>query len=839
MSNVQISLESGDRLDVRTFAVNEAISASFQIDVVAMGADDLDLRKIAGRPASFGLVTGHGKRIWTGVCARIGQTSVESDGLSSYALRLVPVFWLMNHRRNHRIFQHLSVPEIVQKILGEWKLPFDLKIDATAYPKKEFCVQYGETDHDFVRRLLVEAGISFYFTTPEGQTESRMVISDALSSGQSREMPLPFLRSASGAEKSEHVTAVNIQHMVRPGRAVVRDFDFRRPSFPLAGVHNADCVGAESLLEEYFYLPGASNVRSEGSGNTPVADMAGAYRHSEKEVTSRAQKHVAALRAAALRIGFNTSAVDLSPGVVFMMKGHPHPEVGDGKKLLMLSSFITGEINQQWNMGGEAVSADAPFRPLLTTSSPADPHRSEEDGPFKPLTKMEKPRIHGVQSAVVVGLKGEDIHADEYGRVRVQFPWDREAVGDEKGSCWVRVSQAWAGPGFGMITLPRVGQEVLVAFAEGDPDLPMMVGRMFDTTSPVPYPLPENKTRTTLKTSSKNGGNEITFDDKADGELFYLEATKDLHKIVKKDELEQTRGNRHVTVDGDLILNARGNVIIQAGKELIVKGGPKVNINPPGAVKETDKPKELSGSTVSPASAPKPEPAKAEPAKAEPPKAAEPAKAEPPKAEPAKAEPAKAEAPKPPAQQPQPPSRSKAAQQNERLSKLNPGPAGSHLQVAAARREQAEKYQDLAKQIGEKYNIPPAMVLSWMNRESAFGEYLDGSGYSKFDGQGFGVFQVDKRYHTPRGGPADWDHIDQAMGIFKDYVAQIKSENPGWTEEEYLAAGLVAFNSGPTNARTQPSSPTSWAQLDDGTAHNDYSRAIWAGAQYYAKNLKW
>jgi type VI secretion system secreted protein VgrG len=825
MSNVQISLESGDNLDVRTFAVNEAISASFQIDVVAMGGDDIDLRKITGRPASFGLVTAQGKRIWTGVCARIGQTSVESDGLSSYALRIVPAFWLLNHRRTHRSFQHLSAPEIVQKILGEWKLPFDLQIDPAAYPKKEFCVQYGETDHDFVRRLLVEAGISFYFKTPEGQSESRMIISDALTAGQPRERPLPFLRSASLAEKSEHVTAVNIQHAVRPGRAVVRDFDFRRPSFPLAGVHNGEGAGAESLLEEYFYLPGASNARSEGGGNTPVADMGGPYRHSEKEATSRAQKHVEALRAAALRVGFNTSAVDLAPGTVFSMRGHPHPEVADGKKLVLLSSFITGEINEQWNIGGEAASADAPFRPLLTTSSPADPHRSEEEGPFKPLTKMDKPRIHGVQNAIVVGPKGEDIHADEYGRVRVQFPWDREAVGDEKGSCWVRVSQAWAGPGFGMITLPRVGQEVLVAFAEGDPDLPMLVGRMFDTTSPVPYPIPEHKTRTTLKSSSKNGGNEITFEDKADGELFYLEATKDLHKIVKKDELEQTRGNRHVTVDGDLILNARGNVIIQAGKELIVKGGPKVNINPPGEVKGTDIPKELSsGTAAQPAPAPKPEP----------PKAPEPAKPAP------KPEPPKAEAPKPPAQQQPPqPARSKAAQQNERLSKLNPGPAGKYHQIAAARREQAEKHQELARQIGAKYDIPPAMALAWMNRESAFGEYLDRNGYSKFDGQGFGLFQVDKRHHTPRGGPADWDHIDQAMGIYKEYVGQIKKANPGWTEEEYLAAGLVGFNSGPTNARTRPSNPSAWAQLDDGTAHDDYSRDIWAEAQWYSKNLKW
>jgi hypothetical protein len=131
-----------------------------------------------------------------------------------------------------------------------------------------------------------------------------------------------------------------------------------------------------------------------------------------------------------------------------------------------------------------------------------------------------------------------------------------------------------------------------------------------------------------------------------------------------------------------------------------------------------------------------------------------------------------------------------------------------------------------------------------MNRESAFGEFLNSQGYSKFDGQGFGLFQVDKRFHTPKGGPADWDHIDQAMGIYKDGIKQIKARNPGWTDEEYMAAGLVAYNAGPGNARTRPDDPASWAQLDGGTAHiadpkGDYSRDVWSEAQWYAKNLKW
>jgi type VI secretion system secreted protein VgrG len=821
MSNVKISLESGDVLDVRSFSVQEALSASFQIDVIALGDDDVDLKKISGRPASFGLASGGGPRIWTGVCAKIAQTEVESDGLSTYTLRIVPAFWLLTHRRNHRVYKHASVPQIVKKVLSEWRLPFELRVDDDSYSKGEFKVQYGETDHDFVRRLLVDAGISFFFTTPPGEKETKMIITDAPTSSEPREKPLPFMRSPSMAEKSEYITDVSVGHNVRPGRAVVRDFDFRRPTFPLAGVHSGDDDGPDSMLEEYFFVPGASQVVGDADGSTPVGDLEGNYRHNEKEAKRKAQRHVEAMRGAASRVSFSTSARDVGPGSVFSMKGHPHRDLKGDKKLLVLSSFVSGEVDDDWNSGGEAVSAEKPFRPLLTSMSPSDSHRSGEEGAFKPLTKADKPRIHGVQSAVVVGPPGEDIHCDEHGRIRVQFPWDREAKGDEKGSCWVRVSQAWAGPGFGMITMPRVGQEVLVAFLEGDPDLPIVVGRLFGTISPVPYSVPDHKTRTTLKSSSKNGGNEITFDDKADGELFYLEATKDLHKVVQEDEIEETKGNRHVTVDGDLILSAKGNVIIQAGKELVVKGGPKIQLNPPDEVAQARKPKKLGGHGHK---KPKHE---AQEAKHEP------------KHEPKHEKEKDRDKDDDKDDKKGPNGKSKAAKQNELLNKMNPGPAGKYHQIAAARKAKAEHYKELAKKIGERYDIPPAMALAWMNRESAFGEFLDANGYSKFDGMGFGMFQVDKRYHTPKGGPTDWHHIDQAMDIYKGYIGQIKDKHPGWSEEEYLAAGLVAYNSGPSNAQTRPSSTAAWAQLDNGTAHDDYSRDIWAESQWYSRNLKW
>ena len=199
---------------------------------------------------------------------------------------------------------------------------------------------------------------------------------------------------------------------------------------------------------------------------------------------------------------------------------------------------------------------------------------------------------------------------------------------------------------------------------------------------------------------------------------------------------------------------------------------------------------------------------------------------------------------KPTKDNPAPSGKSRAASLNDQLKGLNPGRAGDWNNLAAANRAKAEKYQELARQIGERNNLPPAMVLAWMNRESSFGDYLRSDGYSKFDGQGYGVFQVDKNSHTPTGGPFSQAHTDQAMGIYKDFLGGVQRQHPDWTPGEQMAGALVEYNSGNGNARTRPSDPASWARLDDGTASKvdpkgDYSRDIVGEAQWYADNLKW
>ena len=176
------------------------------------------------------------------------------------------------------------------------------------------------------------------------------------------------------------------------------------------------------------------------------------------------------------------------------------------------------------DLGGHAVRADKPYRPLIAGHPGEEPNRSTGGDPFEPVNLVTKPRVSGVQTAMVVGPSGEKIHTDEHGRVQVRFPWDREAHAHHDSSCWLRVSQSAAGAGTGTVQLPHVGQEVLVSFLDGDPDHPIVVGRLHNPTAPTPYPLPEHKTRS----SWKDGGNEITLEEKDDQELFYLQAQGDL-----------------------------------------------------------------------------------------------------------------------------------------------------------------------------------------------------------------------------------------------------------------------------------------------------------------------
>ena len=540
-ANVTVTVASGDELDVRDFSVVEKLSDLFSIRITAMSDNpDIDFEAVAGQDASFTLYwrgEGDKPRIWTGICTELHQIRAEPTGASTYHLVISPKLWLATQRRNHRMFQLETELQIVKDLLGEWSIDFEEKITGS-YKTRKYRVQYGESDYDFMRRMMEDAGITFYFEEQGGTT--KLVLADAPQANDLRQPPIAFRDEPTVADK-EHVTAVSIGRRVRPGKYTMRDVDYRRPaSYPLMTTATGTAA-VEQKLERFHYTPGAFLFEASAGGDTPSADDRATHRTDEKEGQKLADKRLAAKRLGdAITATFITNVGDVAPGTVMSVLDHPNRALGDGKRLLVVESNIDGVRNAEYSNHVTVRSADQPFHPELVTP---------------------KPKVQGVESATVVGPSGEEIHTDEFGRVRVSFHWDRESKMDQTSSCWIPTSQPWGGSGYGGTNLPRVGQEVLVDFLGGDPDKPIIVGRVYTHLQSTPYKLPANKTQSGWKSNSSpsNGGyNEMMFEDKAGEELVRMQAQKDMHHLVKNDHAH-TVGRNHTKMVGNDEREVTGN----------------------------------------------------------------------------------------------------------------------------------------------------------------------------------------------------------------------------------------------------------------------------------------
>lgn len=548
-SVLTLSFESGETsLEVRRFEVEEGLSHLFTLTITAVSPNpDLDLATLVGRSAAFSAATGveHalvGRRAWSGICRAMDLVRVEAAGLSTYELTLVPTLWRLTQRRNHRLFQHVGIPDIVDTLLGEWSIEPSWRVARGDYPKLELRVQYGESDYDFLSRLLEEAGITFSFAEGSEAGSTQLVLDDRPQGGTSRAAALPFRDSPgqAAAARVEYVTAARLHEEVRPARQVVRDFDYRRPQFRLEGTSAAE-GGLHPLMEQYHYRPGSALAEVGEAGGTPAADDKGMARHDDKVGQAFAQRGLQALRGPRRVVRFETNALDLAPGVIFSLADHPRGELGPAEGLLVTRIELEGVEGEPWRMRGKAVFAKEPYQPAPVTP---------------------KPSIHGVQSALVVGPDGQEIYTDEFGRIRVQFHWDREGDNNDDSSVWMRVVYNASGPGYGIVSIPRVGHEVILAFMEGDPDLPIVVGSTYNATSPVPYELPDNKTVSTWKAASSPGGdgfNEVKMENKAGHELLYQQAEKDMAVLVKNDEVHMVGHDRSVMVEHDEVKSVKND----------------------------------------------------------------------------------------------------------------------------------------------------------------------------------------------------------------------------------------------------------------------------------------
>jgi len=464
-----VQVASGDDLDIRSFAVKQQMSELFRIELrVSSNNLSVALDDVIGKDASLTVTSNRANLVYAGVCIEMEQVRVDRDNLATYTLAIVPRLWLLTHRKNYRIFQFMSELDIVVQLLGEWGIEHEVRCERT-YKTRKFRVQYDETDFVFLCRMLEDAGISFHFQGSDGGTT--MVLDDE---PEAREVGHPGLSfyDEPGVLDDDFVTRVSLIQAVRPGRMTIGDLDYRRPPTAQPRLSAARGLAQESRLEQFDYEPGAFLYAAEAGGATPTADDRGASRTDLGVGGEKTLDRLLARRQGEKVVRLESNVLELSPGSIFDVVNHPHRSLAAGSTQLVIGSLLEGDHDGDWRTYVEAVSTGVPYRPPQITP---------------------KPRVPGLESATVVGPAGEEIHCDEYGRVRVHFHWDRESGRSENSSCWVPVGQPWSGASFGGINLPRIGQEVLVEFLGGDPDRPVLIGRVYTELNPPPDKLPKHK----------------------------------------------------------------------------------------------------------------------------------------------------------------------------------------------------------------------------------------------------------------------------------------------------------------------------------------------------------
>ncbi len=521
--------------------------------------------------------------------AELGESGVRQ---TTYHLTLVPKIWPLRYRINSRIFQFKTVEEIITQLLNEAGLQtdeFNFQL-SNSYTPREFCVQYRESDLAFIQRLLEFEGIHYYFE--HHYDKHVLTLSDASETNTpvNGESVLPYFHDAQGAVREQHFFKFRYLESVRSGKVSIRDYDFKKPNLTLS----SDNSHEQDQPLEIYEFPGEFSEADRGDALALAMNQSG----------NRNRKKIIA----------ESDINRLLPGYSYELTDHEL----DQHNTEYLITHIEHNCAQPQVLEAGATTEGSRYTNLI--------HSIPFTTPYRPERKTQKPKVRGTQTAIVTGPEGEEIYTDEHGRVKVQFHWDREGQMDEQSSCWIRVSQSAAGGAFGGLFIPRIGEEVIVDFLEGNPDRPVITGRVYHGLNRTPYPLPENKTLSTIKTNSTKGGegfNEIRFEDKKGEEQLFIHAQKDFDQRTKNDHKEWigndhhwiqmeneyrelraeehalTHGNfhrqsdneqhlivdknRHIRVGSNHATSAGQNIHIKAGNKIVVEAGVDMTINAGGS----------------------------------------------------------------------------------------------------------------------------------------------------------------------------------------------------------------------------------------------------------------
>jgi type VI secretion system secreted protein VgrG len=557
---LSLEIDADDTFDIREFTLEDGMSSLFGVQIVAVSTNAaVDFESVVGKDAKFRVRTalgsygGTGAPCWSGIISEIHQLRSEEAGLSTYHLTLSPKMWLLTQRSNCRVFQQMSDLDIVRSVLGATGITPTVEVARPGKTRK-YRVQYQETDFAFVSRLLEAAGITYFFR--RGEDGSTLVLSDAPEKGQKRSAALDHVDEV--VTGNLHATHFRASRTIRSGKMTFADHDHRLANTPLLAEAIRSQHPVESQLESFNYQPGAFRFGNKGPKDTPFADDRGRTRTDHDEGKRIAEQAAFASAGKAKSFSFDSNALDLGAGTVLKVQGHPVAE-RDGD-LLLTRIQLSGSSHTIPHLTASGHAASTPHKPDMVTP---------------------RPSIHGVECGTVVGPGGETVHTDEFGRVRVQFHWDRYGKMDEQSSCWVPVNQPWAGDAQGALNLPRIGQEVIVGFLGGDPEEPVIVGRLFTNLLRPPFPMPQNKTQSGFKSASvpETGGyNEMMFEDKAGGELLRMRAERDFTTRVNRnhdmsignDRSSHVEQNDSEKVDGDQKHDVLGQMVSSIGKDQLM-----------------------------------------------------------------------------------------------------------------------------------------------------------------------------------------------------------------------------------------------------------------------------
>ena len=505
----------------------------------------IELRKLVGSKVRIAMdLPDGGQRLFPGTCVSV-ESLGATTGPGHYRAELRPWLWFLTRAQGSRVFQQLSVPNIIQTVLSEFGFSGDLSVRLTgSYPEREYVVQYRESPLAFIERLMEQEGI-YYFFVEEGGKE-KMVLADSPSAHQ----PIPGAvevpyRAFAGSERRgiEYVSELTSAEAVTSGKVTLNDYDFERPKADLF-TSTAIPKGSHGNKDHEIYeYPGHYRDPADGKRRARVRMEAEAARHRT--------------------ISASGNVMRLGTGQVFELVEHPRQSDNGGYVVthavhsLRLPATTTPPLGiTPASAEGAGFGEGAEYHHVLFEAIPKDEQ-------YRAPLRAPWPEVIGVHTAVVVGPAGEEIYPDKYGRVKVQFHWDRTGQRDEKSSCWVRTMMPWTGKNWGMIALPRIGQEVVVQFEEGNPDRPLIVGMLYNADTMPPYTLPDDMMKSGLVTRSTTGGDagtfhELMFDDKKREELIRFQSERDYRQIVKNNA-EITVGLEHKD-KGDMSLTVHRNL---------------------------------------------------------------------------------------------------------------------------------------------------------------------------------------------------------------------------------------------------------------------------------------